>query len=268
MTTLRTYAIGDIHGHLDKLKETHAWIMADRARVNDYDSPLIHLGDMIDRGPDSRGVVQYLMDGMAAGEPWMVVKGNHDRYLTKFIDEMRVDDSAVKSGLMWFHPRLGGAETLASYGVTAIDGAPLEPIHAAAKSAVPDEHLDFIRNLPLFHERGEVLYVHAGIRPGVPMSQQTEHDLIWIREGFLNDATDHGPLIVHGHTALNLPLHYGNRVDLDAGAGYGAPITAAVIEGRNVEILTANGRRDIDHSLPPVTLPDPNAYSGPIPGAK
>ena len=92
------------------------------------------------------------------------------------------------------------------------------------------------------YRQGDTLFVHAGIRPGVPLPQQAEQDLLWIRDPFLMDTRDHGPLIVHGHTAIPQPMHYRNRVNLDSRAGYGGPLTVAVFEGRQVFILTASGR--------------------------
>ena len=108
---------------------------------------------------------------------------------------------------------------------------------------VSPEHCGFIEALPVLYQRGDVVYVHAGVRPGVPLADQVETDLLWIRGGFLDDHTDHGPLIVHGHTALDAPCHYGNRLNIDSGAAYGGPLTAVVIEGRDVFHLTNQGRK-------------------------
>jgi serine/threonine protein phosphatase 1 len=118
----------------------------------------------------------------------------------------------------------------------------LAPVHAEAVAAVPRAHLDFIESLPTSFARGEVFFAHAGIRPGVALDVQAEDDLCWIRDGFLEDRRDHGPLIVHGHTHLARVTHYGNRVNLDSGAAYGGPLSAVVIEGREVFLLTDQGR--------------------------
>jgi hypothetical protein len=139
----------------------------------------------------------------------------------------------------------------------------MNAIQIAAQAAVPAEHLTFIRSLPLMHRFENLLFVHAGVRPGVALEQQTEDDLIWIREGFLNHRGDFGQLVVHGHTALNRPLHYGNRVDLDSAAGYGRPLTAAVIDGDQVLVLTDNGREPIEYAEIPTTLPGPDVYRRP-----
>lgn len=232
------YAIGDIHGQLEELARVLSLIEADGGP----DAQIVFVGDYVDRGPDSRGVIQTLIDGQRAGKPWTAIKGNHDRYFTRFLEDQTVFDPATRSGLYWLNSRLGGDTTLASYGVTAEDGQPLEPIHAAAVNAVPDEHLRFMQDLPLMHQAGDLVFVHAGIRPGVALEHQLENDLIWIRDGFLDDPRDHGPLVVHGHTALDYPQHHGNRVNLDSGAGYGRPLCAAVFEGRTGWVLTGNGR--------------------------
>lgn len=239
---MRSYVIGDIHGHLDLLQRAHDRIAADRRAVGDDAAPVIHLGDLVDRGPDSPGVIDFLLQGAAAGAPWVVLKGNHDRLFTGFLDDPKRQDAGLRAELSYLHPKIGGAQTLASYGVRAAGDRPVAPVHAEAQAAVPAAHRDFLTALPAMHRHGEVLFVHAGIRPGVALANQTETDLIWIREPFLSDPRDHGVLVVHGHTALDRATHYGNRVNLDSGAAYGGPLTAAVIEGRDVWLLTEGGR--------------------------
>ena len=238
----RSYAIGDIHGQLPALLETHRLIRQDRDRTGDGDAPVIHLGDLVDRGPDVRGVIETLMEGMAGREPWLAVKGNHDRMFGLFIDDPLAVDPGLKSALSYLNPRIGGQATLASYGVPNAQDRPIAKVHDEALARVPQEHLDFLAALPLYHSRGECLFVHAGLRPDIPLPDQTEDDLLWIREPFLSDRRDHGPLIVHGHTAIAAAVHYGNRVNLDSGAGYGNPLTVVVIEGRQVWLLGPGGR--------------------------
>ncbi|WP_187431708.1 Bis(5'-nucleosyl)-tetraphosphatase, symmetrical [Roseobacter fucihabitans] len=233
------YAIGDIHGQIDELHRVLGLIEADGGP----DAQIVFLGDYVDRGPDSRAVLQFLIDAKAAGCNWIPIKGNHDRYLERFLDNMTLLDPATRPDLFWFNPRLGGDKTMASYGVTAEEGMPVDPIHAAARKAVPQAHRDFLKNLPLTHQTDALLFVHAGIRPKVRLDQQIEDDLIWIRQPFLDYHRSHGPLVVHGHTALDYPEHYGNRVNLDAGAGYFRPLHAAVFEGRECWLLSDTGRR-------------------------
>lgn len=245
---MRYYAIGDIHGQLDMLRRAHDRIDADRRVCGDQDAPVVHLGDFCDRGPDTKGVIQTLIDGISERQPWVALKGNHDRLFSGFLEDHIWEDPYLKDQLAWFDPRLGGSETLASYGIEDAGNRPLADVHREASVTVPPEHLQFLDDLPLYHETSELIFVHAGIRPGVRMEQQTEHDLIWIRDEFLEDDTDHGRLVVHGHTALEQATHFGNRIDLDSGAAYFRPLTAAVIEGRTCWVLTDVGRVPL---LPP-----------------
>lgn len=240
---MHCYAIGDIHGHLDLLKRAHDRIADDMARYGA--GPVVHVGDLVDRGPDSAGVISHLIGGMAAGEAWVVLKGNHDRMFAGFLADIRFHDPGLRADLGWLHPKLGGPDTLASYGVRNAADRPLAPVHAEAVAAVPAGHRGFLEGLPVLHRVGEVVFVHAGIRPGIPLDRQEETDLVWIRGAFLDDPLPHGPLIVHGHTAIDRATDYGNRVNIDTGAAYGGPLTAVVIEGRRVFEVTAVGRVEV-----------------------
>ena len=201
-----TYAVGDIHGALHKLQsliarcEQHADGRALR---------FVFVGDYIDRGPQSCGVIQTLI-ALEQKMPDAVValKGNHEAMLLAIIDG---DFPAAD----WL-PQCG-AQTLLSYGVS--DARDL-----------PRQHVDWLRALPLSHDDGRRFFVHAGVDPELPLDAQHEHDLLWIREPFLSDERDYGRLIVHGHTPVpdGIPELRRNRLDLDTGAGYGGPVTAAV----------------------------------------
>ena len=237
---MRSYAIGDVHGHLDLLIHAQALVAADRAATGDATAPLVHLGDLVDRGPDSRGVVQHMMAGQAQGLPWVVLKGNHDRMFTLYLDDL--PDRRLRADLSWLHPRLGGAATLESYGVRSPADRPLAPVLAEARAAVPPDHKSWLESLPTLFTHGACIFAHAGIRPGVALADQTEDDLCWIRDEFLNDSRDHGGLVVHGHTAIDTPTHYGNRLNIDSSAAYGGPVSAVVIEGAQVWHLTEQGR--------------------------
>ena len=251
------YAVGDIHGAQSQLDRALRLIEADggpQARV-------VFLGDYVDRGPDSRGVLDRLIAGRRAGKNWVCLKGNHDHMFQRFLEAGAVADGNIASGRTWLHPALGGAETLASYpevamfthpanggratlasyGVDPAHDAELSGLARAARQAVPEAHLALLRSLPLMHVTDDQVFVHAGIRPGVALADQMEDDLIWIREGFLEETADFGRLVVHGHTALTAPEHYGNRLNLDSGAGYGRPLSAARIEGRHVHVLNEDG---------------------------
>lgn len=234
------YAIGDIHGHLDQLKKQHDRIAADQARHGA--APVVHIGDLVDRGPDSRGVIDYLMAGQQSGADWVVLKGNHDRMFALYLTALDAHDDGLRRDLSWLHPRLGGAATLASYGVQNPGDRPLEPVFQDALAAVPQAHRDWLAALPTAHHSGDVIFAHAGIRPGIPLAEQVETDLVWIREPFLSDPRDHGALIVHGHTAIDAPTHYGNRLNLDSSAAYGGPLSAVVIDEDGVFHLTDKGR--------------------------
>ena len=239
--TEAVYVLGDIHGEMAMLETALALIAADGGD----DAPLISLGDLVDRGPDSRAVIETLMQGQVAGRDWTVLKGNHDRMFQRYLEDGRIDDPRVVSRVDWLNPRLGGQITLASYGVTV--GADRDPaeIWQEARAAVPPAHLAFLQSMPLHHRRDDKLFVHAGIAPGVPLADQTEDDLLWIRGPFLEYTDPHPWLVVHGHTALDAPQHYGNRVNLDSGAGYGRPLTVAVFEGSRVWTLAPDGRHPL-----------------------
>ena len=236
--TGQIYAIGDIHGHLETLLDALERVETDGGP----DAEIVFLGDLVDRGPNSRGVIEHLLQGQAAGKCWHVLKGNHDRIFEGFLQRGFQFDPRIKSGLGWLNPRMGGAQTLASYGLEGVGDPASETDIAAAVKAVPQAHLDFLSGLPLYHLHQDLLFVHAGIDPGVALGDQTEEDLVWIREPFLSHADPHPWLVVHGHTALEYPRHFGNRIDLDGGAGFGRPLYPAVFEGRDCWLLNDHGR--------------------------
>jgi len=239
------YAIGDIHGHLDLLLRAHELIETDRARHGLAGAPVVHLGDLVDRGPDSPGVIALLAGGIARGQNWLVLRGNHDRMFAGFLDDPGRQDPGLRAQFSWLHPRIGGAETLAAYGVRAPADRPLAQVHAEALGCVPQAHRDFLAGLANAHRLGELLFVHAGIRPGIALDRQTETDLVWIREPFLSHPDPHPWLVIHGHTAVERPEHHGNRVNIDSGAAYGGPLSAVVIEGGAVWHLTGGGRQPL-----------------------
>lgn len=253
------YAIGDIHGQIAMLLHALDLIEKDGGP----DARIVFLGDYTDRGLNSADVLDHLIAGRDAGRNWQFIMGNHDRFFTRFVMEGKQHDARVASGINWLNPRLGGTNTLASYGIKGdpvfaahthgtqelllhfqTDEGALTPdqLQKAAMQAVPRAQLDFLTGLPPTIQTDDLLFVHAGIKPGVALKDQDIEDLLWIRDGFLDDATDHGRLVIHGHTALDTPAHFGNRVDLDGGAGYGRPLVPAVFEGRDCYLLTDTGR--------------------------
>ncbi len=232
------YAIGDIHGQLPKLEEALARIEKDGGA----DAKVVFLGDYTDRGAYSREVLGLLQSGQAARRNWICLRGNHDQMCAMFLEEYPRNDARLLLGYHWLHPRIGGIETLKSYGVDVDEGDRVYQVHTRAKAAVPQAHIDFLQTLKPYHQDGELLFVHAGIKPGVTLAQQDTDDLIWIREAFLDDPRPHPWLVVHGHTHVRTPEHHGNRINLDTGAGYDHDLTAAVFEGRNCWVLGPNGR--------------------------
>lgn len=234
---MRIYAIGDIHGQLDKLKDVHDRIARDRARTGVPRAPVVHLGDLVDRGPDSKWVIEYLIRGIERHEPWIVLKGNHDQ---GFANQLGLPQTRELPYRTWISGPWGGRETVMSYGIDPDHGTFWRSearVRDALRKAVPEEHRRFLQGLPLHHATDDAIFVHAGLRPGLELSEQIEDDLMWIRGEFLNDPRDHGRLVVHGHTPVDLPTHYGNRVNVDTGAGYGRALTVIVLEGRDVWVL-------------------------------
>ncbi|MGP6087629.1 metallophosphoesterase family protein [Antarctobacter jejuensis] len=250
------YAVGDIHGQKSMLDD-----ILDRI-ARDGGGRVIFLGDYVDRGPDSKAVIETFVQGQAEGRDWIFVKGNHDRMFERFLDSAETADAQIKSGKGWFHPRLGGDTTMGSYmdlpayldakggGQAALDPYGVDPVAdafmcelmAEAREAVPETHRAFLKGLKLHHQEPGRLFVHAGIRPGLPIGFQEEEDLLWIRDEFLHDTRDHGALVVHGHTPVPTPDLRLNRLNLDTGAGYGDPLSVALFEGPEISVLTGSGR--------------------------
>lgn len=238
---MRIYAIGDIHGHLEKLRAVHAMIRADKAQAGDAEAAIVHVGDLVDRGPDVPGVLDYLGAGLDRGENWVVLKGNHDRIMWHFLQDPEEPDP-LRPDLHWLIPNMGGRKSLEPYGIDVSEGRSIAAIHADARDKVPAAHVELLGALPLTHRWRDVFFCHAGIRPGVPLEDQIEDDLVWIRGEFLDDTRGHGPLIVHGHSPVEVVTHYGNRLNLDTGAAYGGPLSVVVFEGDAVWQITEDGR--------------------------
>jgi serine/threonine protein phosphatase 1 len=211
-----TYAIGDIHGALHKLESL---VGQCRHHAGGDALKFVFVGDYIDRGPQSCGVVRYLI-ALAQELPGNVVTlmGNHEAMLLAIIDGMFAPEDWLSQG---------GTQTLQSYGVT--DACDL-----------PREHVDWLRRLRFSYDDGRRFFVHAGVDPARPLDAQSEHDLLWIREPFLSHGGGYGRLVVHGHTpiAAGIPELRSNRLGLDTGAGYGRPLTAAVFSDEQTAPLT------------------------------
>lgn len=222
----RVYAVGDIHGRADLLTALHRKIADDAATHGAGRNVVVYLGDYIDRGPDSRRVVEILLDDPLATFESVHLMGNHEAFLLGFLED-------PGQGTGWLVN--GGVETLASYGVEAPDdivGAEsLTDLRARAVAALPAAHLDFFESLALTHEEGDYFFVHAGIRPDIALEAQDPDDLLWIREDFLDSSADHGRTIVHGHTISWEPEFRDNRIGIDTGAFASDVLTALVLSG-------------------------------------
>ena len=238
----KIYAIGDIHGELDRLKDAVKKVERDGGT----DARVVFLGDYIDRGSNSKGVIEYLLDGVSADKKWTCLLGNHDQMFSLFMEDC---DIQMTVNFHWLDDRLGGKKTLASYGVEVDDTDFKQHTQARAIAAVPSEHIDFLDSLPRSLTLNDLFFVHAGIRPGVPLEQQNKDDLLWIRGEFLEDTRKHPKLVVHGHTPVENAQHYGNRVNLDTGCGYGYKLTTAVFEGSDCWVLTDEGRSPLTHGM-------------------
>lgn len=239
------YAVGDIHGHYDKLREAHALIEADKHAHPSDKTTTIHVGDFCDRGPDTSKVLQHLIEGIKKGEDWLVLKGNHDQMFLEFIEGGDGTNPRLVSGANWLNASLGGRATLASYGLKKSLLETKEAFQRRARAAIPKDHVDFLKKLPLWLRAEGMIFVHAGIRPGFPIEAQDEMDLLWIRDEFLWHFGDHEALIVHGHTPVEDPTHYGNRLNIDTGAGWGNTLVPVVFDKDQCFALRASGREEI-----------------------
>jgi serine/threonine protein phosphatase 1 len=220
----RIYAIGDIHGRLDLFEQLLAKIDADDTARGETDTHLILLGDLVDRGPDSAGVVERAMQLCASGKCRVLI-GNHEEVLIRTWE----GDRRI-AGLF---ARIGGRETLLSYGVSeeAYEAADLQELVELTRTHVPEAHIEFMRGFEEMIPEGEYLFVHAGIRPGVPHDEQSREDTRWIRRDFLEDERDHGAMIVHGHTIAEQVVERHNRIGIDTGAFATGKLTAIGLEG-------------------------------------
>ncbi|RTL50065.1 MAG: serine/threonine protein phosphatase [Bradyrhizobiaceae bacterium] len=219
---VRTYAVGDVHGCLRQLKQLVELCEQD---ASEHDARFIFLGDYIDRGPDSRGAIKFLM-ALQHARPKQVIclMGNHEDMLLAATDHPDWEDRWLRNG---------GIQTLESYGVSNA-------------YQIPKDHIDWLRQLPKFHDDGLRFFVHAGVDPHRPLAQQDDLDLLWIREPFLSSNKRFERLIVHGHTPTENgePDIRTNRVNIDTGAVFGNPLTAAVFtdQSSNVERILAQAR--------------------------
>jgi serine/threonine protein phosphatase 1 len=210
--TARIFAVGDIHGCNRELKRLIAMI-----RPDPLTDSIVFLGDYIDRGPDSRGVIDTLLHLNQTFPNLICLQGNHESVFLNYYLEGRDEELFFVNG---------GGMTLSSYGLTLTD--------VYAGTGFPDDHLRFLTSLSLYHETEAYLFVHAGLRPGVPLARQSPEDLLWIREEFIDSDWDFGKTIVFGHTPLREPLLQENKIGIDTGLVYGGYLTCIELPSRTI----------------------------------
>jgi serine/threonine protein phosphatase 1 len=231
----RIYAIGDIHGCARQLVDLHEMIAEDLAARPIASPLLLHIGDYVDRGADTAGVIAHLVGGCPVPGMEMVnLLGNHESTMMDALSGERA------AGTDWLFA--GGRAALESYGIDP--GGPRE----LWASLVPQTHQAFLRDLILMHHEGGYAFVHAGVRPGVALGSQARDDLLRSRQPFLYSEANFGAVIVHGHTPVKAPVVRHNRIAIDTGAVFGGPLTCVVLEADTLGFLTA------DPVDPPVSI--------------
>jgi serine/threonine protein phosphatase 1 len=231
----RVYAVGDIHGQRQRLAALHAKIIADAQGSPQHRRVVVYVGDYVDRGPDSAGVLDLLIESPLAGFTSIFLKGNHEDYVLRYLD------GDLAAGGSWLN--FGGDATLRSYGIDASARWPDDSELAAWRDEfvdhLPASHRRFLDSLALSHIEGNYAFVHAGVRPGRRFADQTAEDLMWIRDAFHNSTRNHGYVIVHGHSVVTTVQSLANRIAIDTGAGYGRWLSAVVLAGTARRFLHA-----------------------------
>ncbi len=234
----RIYAIGDIHGCIDDLTAMLTLIDLDLAADPTSHPLLIFVGDYTDRGPNSRAVIDALIQVQHGPIPAVFLLGNHDQM---FLDYLVDPTAPATAKYHWLEAPLGGGATLASYGVPGADPMNPEATCKAFAAAVPSGHRAFLEQASLWFSLGSYAFVHAGIRPGVPLQQQAKQDLIWIRDPFLRHAKPHDSIVVHGHTPVREIEHHDNRINIDTGVVFGRRLSCLVLKGDQAWDLRPTG---------------------------
>lgn len=227
---LRVYAIGDVHGRADALRDVFARIDADTASWSGRRPVQVFLGDYVDRGPASREVLDLLIARGRTHET-LLLKGNHESMFMAFF----ANPSMLANWRM-----NGGLQTLISYGLKpSLNPTAEEQTELAEQLAIrtPRAHRKLIEGMPMSFTCGDFFFVHAGVRPGVPLKEQKEEDLLWIREDFLLHERDYEKVIVHGHTPVAAPEVHRNRINIDTGAYATGRLTCLVIDGATIGFL-------------------------------
>ena len=239
----RAYVVGDVHGRLDLLDRLLEQIEEDLTARPARRASLVFVGDLIDRGPDSAGVVERLRTYRRPGLSPNFLLGNHEEVLLRILEG--------ESSLIANWQRFGGKQCMESYGADGQAFGRMNEREALAlvRELVPKAHVDFLRSFADTCRFGDYLIVHAGIRPGVEFDQQRQEDLRWIRGPFLNHQGDHGFVVVHGHTIVPEVVEAGNRIAIDTGAYATGRLTALVIDGPERRYLTATAAAEGDLSI-------------------
>ena len=228
----RVYAIGDIHGCVEQLRALHQAILQDVAEATAERRVAVYLGDYVDRGPAPRQTVDLLLEEPLPGFEPVHLLGNHEAFLLEFLEDRHLAFAWLANG---------GHATCVGYGADPAErpeGADhLAWLQQSLTDRIPEAHRRFFEALRSSHVEGDYLFVHAGIRPGVPIEGQELDDLLWIREPFLSSEEDLGKIVVHGHTPTDEPDMRANRIGLDTGAVYGGKLTALVLEGEERRFL-------------------------------
>lgn len=238
---MRLYAIGDVHGRHDLLTAMHRRIESElEYRAPSSDWRIIHLGDYVDRGPDSRSVIDFLIEAKKRDPRNIMLAGNHDIGMLEFLADGEPD------GLFMNY---GGVQTAQSYGVDLTRDAhwhgrteAVRRGHAALVKAVPRSHVDFLQSLTFSVTFGDFFFCHAGIRPGVPLDRQNQQDLIWIRDAFHDHSGLFSKVIVHGHTPVPEAEVRANRVNVDTLAWKSGTLSALAVNGEDKQIVSVQGK--------------------------
>jgi serine/threonine protein phosphatase 1 len=227
----RLYVIGDIHGRLDLLDRIAREITADVSAGSPPQPLGVLLGDYIDRGPDSAGVLARL-SARDFPIPFVALRGNHEQMLLDFLEDERCLES-------WRH--FGGLETLHSFGVDVQKARQVSGFAEAQRhlrAVLPPKMLKFLLATASRYQLGDYYFCHAGIRPGVALDAQRDEDLLWIRDEFVHSTANHGKIVVHGHTPVDQPDIRENRIDIDTGAYATGKLTCLVLERTTRRIIT------------------------------
>lgn len=222
---LRIYAIGDVHGCIDELKQMIAYIDADLVAFPSNKTKIIFLGDYVDRGPANRDVIDYLIELRNSDRDIVFLRGNHDQKVLLFLKDPK---GTGKDFLKW-----GGEATLRDYGVFISEYGSFKEIAEAFKEQLPKAHKDFFKGLAYSHCIDDYFFCHAGVRPEVPLNEQTKHDLCWIRSDFLFHGEPFEKVIIHGHTIVDEPEVKSNRINVDTCCYGTGRLTAVVLEAKS-----------------------------------